>query len=342
MKARFARVVVYTPTILYIGTTLALITLQGRLPHPVATHFTHGRPDESSRLWSTVAENLLLSAAAWLVLGTLAWLRPDGSIGRRAAAGLTLFVIVLLNTSMLLGVVAANLDARVWHDAASPAHTPAIALGTALVAFTFGALAVSPLRRSADDSPDMPSDPVGGGRRNGRTIWIGRSRNPAFYWKTLAATALMSGMVLAGMIWMIVPTVLSLTTLHLWSGITAVFDGTTLIVRGRLPLFPMRRIRLRHIETAEMIEVDPRNWGWGWRLRSLRRHAVVVREGEGLLVALRGGGEFIVTVDDAAVGAEEIRRALRDEPPATNHASSERSTAWLQRWRALQLWVIRS
>lgn len=316
MRSRFLWVVILLPAFCHLGTVVIPLGLQHRLPDPIATHFSEGTPDEAGELWTVVKENLALSTTVWALLGLLAWLRPHGSIGRRAAAGLTLGMVVLLDASVMLGPVAGNLDAEVWRAASSPSYMPVIVVGGGALAVVLGVLAVSPLRRRQDDQDDLPAGPVTGPSLTGRTVWIGRSSCPPLFWKTLAATLLMGGVAVIGTRWLAVPAVLSLVTLHLWTGITAVFDGRRLTVRGRLPFLSIRRIGLDRIETAEAIEVDPHEWGWGWRLRSVRRHAVVIRKGEGLLVALRGGGEFVVTVDDAAAGAEEIRRALRERGPA--------------------------
>ncbi|MFI9841259.1 hypothetical protein ACIHFD_29790 [Nonomuraea sp. NPDC051941] len=307
------RIVILIPALSHLAAIAVPFALQHRLPDPVAVHFVDGRPDASAPLWATIMEDLALGSLGWLILGLVAWLRPIGSIGRRSGAGGALGVVVLLDMAVIMGTVASNLDAEIWQEAYSPSYASTVVIGSAVVAMLFGALAVSPLVRSADDGDVLPEDPVTGPPRTGQTVWLGSARNPAFYRKTLAATCIMVVLAVVGTWWMAVPALLSLLTLHLWSGVIAVFNGRTLAVRGRLPFMPNRRISLSRIETAEVVQVNPREWGWGWRLRSLRKHSVVIRKGEGLLVALRDGGEFVVTVDDAALGAEEIRRALRAE-----------------------------
>ncbi|TKK87194.1 hypothetical protein FDA94_18950 [Herbidospora galbida] len=315
--------VLLLPALIHLAAAILPLTLQDRLPDPVAVHFTEGRPDQAASLWSSVVEDLILSSVVWAVFGLVAFLRPDGSIGRRAAAGVALGLIVLLNTGALIGPILSNLDAPTWQEARSPGYAPALVMAMGAAGAVFGALAVSPLRRRRDDEEALPDDPVAGPPRRGRSIWIGTAENRPLFRNTLAAACLLLGVTVVGSEWAVIPALISLAGLHLWSGVTAVFDGRTLTVRGRLPLPSLRRVDLADIETAEAIEVDPSQWGWGWRLRNLRTHAVLIRKGEALLVALRDGGEFTVTVDHAALGAEEIRRALRSaaESPKPDDAA---------------------
>ncbi|GAA0822938.1 hypothetical protein ACFQVD_33965 [Streptosporangium amethystogenes subsp. fukuiense] len=311
-------IVVLTPLSVFVLTLAVPFLLSERLPDPVAAHFTDGHPDESAPLQPLIRDILILGASVWAILALLAYLRPAGSLGRRAAAGSAAALPTALGLAVLLGTVGANLDAPTWREATTSPTAEVITIAGGALVFVFGAIAVHPSRRGPREAADLPTDPVVGRARSrrGRTLWIGQSRNPDLVWKTFTATCIMVALTIAGTRWMAVPALLSLATLHLWGGIVASFDGTTLSVRGRIPFGLLRRIPLSRIETAERIEIDPQEWGWGWRLRSIRRHAIVIRKGEGLLVALRGGGEFIVTVDDAAGGAEEIRRALRGQPPS--------------------------
>ncbi|NRQ31654.1 hypothetical protein HII36_07335 [Nonomuraea sp. NN258] len=292
------------------------LALRHRLPERVATHFTDGEPDNSEPLWAAVADALLMGTMAWTLLGLLAWLRPDGSVGRRSAAGLALGVVVLMDLSAVTGLVIANLDAEVWHEASSPAFTPVLVLGGAAVAAVLGGVFVSPWRRATDDPAEPPDDLDPGRPASGRTVWIGRARNTTYIWRTWIAACVMMIMFLAGMTWIIIPALLSLGAVLVRGDITAVFDGRTLKVRSALPFVWLRRINLAAVETAEAVQVNPPGLNrWG-----LRRHLIAVRPGEALLVGLRDGSEFVVTVDDAAAGAAEIRQALRREAGSSPRA----------------------
>ena len=59
------------------------------------------------------------------------------------------------------------------------------------------------------------------------------------------------------------------------------------------------------IESVKMVQVEPlaEFGGWGWRWTPEGGLGVVARAGEGILVVLRDGRRFTVTVDDAETGA---------------------------------------
>ncbi|MBA0052597.1 hypothetical protein E0L36_17400 [Streptomyces sp. AJS327] len=91
--------------------------------------------------------------------------------------------------------------------------------------------------------------------------------------------------------------------------VSVLVDGESLLVRcGHLGL-PRRSIPLREVVDVEMTPVvTPRHWGgWGYRWRPGMGTAIVVRQGEGIVVRLADGKVFTVTVDDAASAVRAIR-----------------------------------
>ncbi|GGO00745.1 hypothetical protein GCM10010116_01160 [Microbispora rosea subsp. aerata] len=309
---------VYLPGGVYLAVVLAIWILRDRLPDPAASHFTSGVPDASRALWELVLISLGPPALTWLFLAFLVRLRVPGSIGRRVGAGVIVGQAFLYGTAALLGIVFANLDAPTWREAHSEAHYPAVAAAMGLAGVVIGAALVDPWRAAEPpalplpepyDETDGDGGETGGSAR--RRMWVGHARNRFLLWYSAAGLALFV-FVLPWTLWTLAGAVYTLFTLYLASGATATFDGCTLRVYGFPAVFPLRRIRLARVENAEAVELDPLAWGgWGWRALSLRRHAFVIRGGEALHIALRGGGEFLVTVSDAARGAALIRRSLR-------------------------------
>ncbi|WP_432924939.1 hypothetical protein ACQPZZ_31125 [Microbispora sp. CA-135349] len=307
---------VYLPGGVYLAVLLAVWLLRDRLPDPAASHFTSGTPDASRSLWELVLISLGPPVLTWLFLAVIVRMRVPGSIGRRVGAGVIVGEAFLYGTATVLGIVYANLDAPTWQEAHSEAHHPLIAALAGLAGVAIGAAMVDPWRAAEPPALPMPElrDDPDGDETDGtvrRRLWIGHARNRFLLWYSAAGLA-MFVFVLPWTLWSLAGAAYTLFTLHLAGGATAAFDGRTLRVYGFPAMFPLRRIRLARVETAEAVELDPLAWGgWGWRALSLRRHAFVIRGGEALHVALLGGGEFLVTVSDAAAGAALIRRSLR-------------------------------
>lgn len=94
--------------------------------------------------------------------------------------------------------------------------------------------------------------------------------------------------------------------------ITITVDDTHLRTAFAWPGFIRVRIPLAEIERLEYVpDLRPvRYGGWGYRgsLRVLRKAAVVLRRGPGVIFALTGDRRYIVTVDDA----ESLARTVHD------------------------------
>jgi hypothetical protein len=76
--------------------------------------------------------------------------------------------------------------------------------------------------------------------------------------------------------------------------------GLTVLLGGFLPV---KRIPVERIANAVADHIEPAKWGgWGYRLVP-DGSAVVIREGDGIIVTLNTGRRFAVTVEDAVTGA---------------------------------------
>jgi hypothetical protein len=74
----------------------------------------------------------------------------------------------------------------------------------------------------------------------------------------------------------------------------------------RAPLgWPRIVIPNEQIEKVQVVDIDPSAdfGGWGWRWAPGRRTGIILRRGQGIEITRHDGRRFVVTVNDAAVGA---------------------------------------
>ena len=157
----------------------------------------------------------------------------------------------------------------------------------------------------------------------GRAAWTGRAH--LAWWLPLVLIAIgvilvISARSLVGAI----PAALLLLVYLAFGWITVTVDVRGLQIRyGVLPR-PVTSVPLDDIRRAERIDLAPLQWGgWGYRgsRKAFGRAAVVLRGGDAIKLQLTDGGEFAVTVDDAATGAALLTDLLAQEgvsgsPPA--------------------------
>ncbi|GAA3178023.1 MULTISPECIES: DUF1648 domain-containing protein [Streptomyces] len=88
-------------------------------------------------------------------------------------------------------------------------------------------------------------------------------------------------------------------------------DRRGLALAPALLPYAFRRIPLDRVTEATCRNVDPFAdfGGWGYRVRA-HRSGLVLRSGEGIVLQLRSGREFVVTVDDAATAAALLNALL--------------------------------
>ena len=156
-----------------------------------------------------------------------------------------------------------------------------------------------------------------------RAAWTGRAH--LAWWLPLVLIAI--GVILAVSARSLVgaiPAALLLLVYLAFGWIKVTVDVRGLQIRyGVLPR-PVTSVPLDDIRRAERIDLAPLQWGgWGYRgsRKAFGRAAVVLRGGDAIKLQLTDGGEFAVTVDDAATGAALLADLLAQEgvsgsPPA--------------------------
>jgi hypothetical protein len=278
------------------------------LPDPIATHWSGSDvPDGFGRLmpnaWGVLAGIGLPTSALMAAIG---WFAGRTATIRRLAAGLTVgtavFVAVTFDGSLVpqRGLADAG---QVAADAAD--RYLVLALVAALIA---GCAAIPfirsdpPLPATAPVDPDAPQVTLKDGER---AVWVGRARVTRGYFVLVGAMAVLflGLLVLVPMWFMVLLAAVTEGLLLAFAWITVRVDQAGLHVRGAFG-WPRSDVPADEVLAAHVESVDPLAdfGGWGWRL-GRDRHGVVVRRGDAIVVTRTGDRTFVVTVDDADVGA---------------------------------------
>ncbi|GFE03892.1 hypothetical protein Scani_01600 [Streptomyces caniferus] len=274
----------------------------GRLPDPLAGHFDGGRANGFSSAPGFLAGCL----AVLLVLGV-----GSGLLVRLRGHAPEVPWLIAASWATAAGIgysicrtLLANVDVADAAAVREPQWQTAVGLGVALLAGALGRLlagaAPLPPRRAAAATPrlDLPDGTTAG--------WSRTISSPPLV--VLGVALLGAGLVLGVLAgW--------LSAAGLLFGGAACLPLASVRVtvdRHGLSLSPAMlpcRVRLRRIPLERIAEAGSRRvacfaefGGWGYRLRA-GGSGLVLRSGEGIVVRLTNGKEFVVTVDDAATAA---------------------------------------
>lgn len=299
---------VVIPAAVLLTMTVPGVVLAGRLPDPVAAHWTAGVPDGNVSWRTGLAVVTVVWAASWVGIAGL----PAQTVIR---AGFLLPMVLFVGGVLAATVLAAvllNLDAPSW-DRAS--HAGRLAAYSPLAAGSVLALLGVLLQRTASTSLE-PAPPRHAGkapvlrlRRGERVMWVGRVRQGPMWVAAPLAGLLVLGVAgsdrfawaLAGSC-LLVGLLLQLTV---WVGPAGVRVG--LGPWG----WPARKIKLDRVLAASAVDVDPAYFGGlGYRLGRSQTTAIVLRRGEALRVETVSGKVLLVTVDGAAEAAAVLNGLL--------------------------------
>ena len=307
MKRRFE--VLILPALLLAAIALP-IPHADNLPDPIATHWgLDARPDGSldpTVFWLTVT-------GVWVALWALLVVRS------RKGGALPEAVPILAAGGFIAGLmittVAADDGAASWRDAGEVGIVEVlIAVGAGLL---FGGLALLLERGHELAEPAGTPGPATIGLGAGEhAVWVGHASSPGM---ALAGSLGALGLAAGGLFvegsagWILVGSAFVVAIAITWVSIVRV----TASERGLRIAFgpfgwPSKHMPLERIERAEATEIEPLRWGgWGYRWAGPGRSAVVIRRGPGLVLDLRGGGRFAVTVDEPGPAAgllNDLRR----------------------------------
>ncbi|MEU9111570.1 DUF1648 domain-containing protein [Streptomyces sp. NPDC048483] len=276
--------------------------VSGRLPEPLATHFGPGGQADG---YTSAHGFLTVVLVALLVLGS--------GLGvlvhlRRTASGTRWAISAGWGSAALLGCPAcltllANAGVTDAADVRLPAWQVVVTLAAPVLCGGLGRLLAGP-----DEQPALrgPSGPV---RRlalaRGETA--GWSRTVSSPLMALVAVALLCASLVTGFTadWFVGVGLLGgALAVGALASVRVTVDRRGLALASTLVPYPFRRIPLDRVVEAVSRKIVPFADFGGWGYRTCPgRSGLVVRSGDGLVLRLAGGREFVVTVDDAATAA---------------------------------------
>lgn len=326
----FVIVAILVPVIVTLAGAAVVIAWLPQLPDPIATHWSGTEPDGFEPKIFMVFMTLGMGFSMTALFSGIVWFemrnRPEtwGSMQRFLGA-LTPAVVVGM-TVMFVGSVEMQRGLTDARDAGSVDSMLAIGGATALVVGLL-AWAVQPKVEFA--KPEEPADAESLALApNERAVWIGEARMGRGVFVSLGLLLL----ILIGMTVTMLAVgdeawwILLLTVVVVLIGIAATtayrvrIDATGIRVRAFFgwPRFHYGPDRIR---AAAVGDIAPMAQYGGWGLRLIPGSTgVITRGGEAIVVTLTNDRTFVVTVDDAAVGAALLQAVVAGQGNAASGA----------------------
>jgi hypothetical protein len=282
------------------------------LPDRLASHFDmSGTPDGSM----TVTSFLLVTGAllaVGLVLCVSTAIRRPAEASLASTAGFLGGFLGTLGAAILASTAVTQRGLDDWHEAGDAGWTLLFTLVSATAGGTLAAWLTTQIN-DPDTPAAAPVAPVMDLADGESAVWLASLRSVPLLLLGIA-TSIIGLILISTTNWVVGAAIIlasipltALATLH----VRADRSGLR-ITYGWLP-WPSTHVALADIETAQVIDVRPREWGgWGYRgsLKLMRKAAVVHRAGPGIRLDLDNGKVFVVTIDDADTGVA-LLNALR-------------------------------
>ena len=300
---------------------LPLLVWRDRLPDPMASHWgISGGPNGSTGYGAMLTITLGAVVLATMAVGWVVFNRQRRDPSVYPNVVFLALILAGITCGASATIVAVNLDVADWHQTGPLSGwlvAGAVVGSVALAAAATRALPAPPAPPAATDIPHPAARPLAPGER---AVWVSSLTNQ---WLLVPS----AGLCVLGLVWVVVGP-------GRWVGLTFVPLGlvTSVLATVRVtvdrrglqvaygPLhWPRTRIGTNRIESADVIDVHPTQWGgWGYRgsIKLMKRAAVVLRRGPGLHLRLRDGSEFAVTVNHPEPGADLLNRILVAPGPA--------------------------
>jgi hypothetical protein len=308
-------VALVVPVVVTVVAVALQLTWMGQLPDPVAIHWgTSGTPNGFAAAWvvpvMTAAMGLLLPA--FMAVFAIPALRrgAQGAVFRFLAA----FAVGMATMSAVISTWSVAVQRDLSDAASAPGIMPAMlaGFGAGVVAGLLGWLAQPVQHHVVPGATTAAPLPVAAGER---VMWTRTASSAA--WLTvllLAVTAINA--TLAVVFWFTAPTTavpLALTAVVVLVALAATAsytvrvdqDGLTVTAALGVPRF---RVPLDDVESAGTGDTVGFGEFGGYGIRTASHGTgVVLRNGEALRVTRKNGRQFVVTVDDAAIGASVLQ-----------------------------------
>ncbi|MGN6330206.1 MAG: hypothetical protein ACTHOD_00955 [Motilibacteraceae bacterium] len=280
------------------------------IPARMASHWSgspNGAPDGFS---STGA------SAAWIggscLLAFLIAV-PTALAGRARASSRPAARAVVTALASFAGVLAGSwiavATANLAVDDTAQAHLGARVLW--ILTLLWGVIPLVLLRRLPAGEPAIPhrADPVPP-LPDQRTDWEEVLSSPLMTSVLAVTLAVLVVLAVVAGPWLLVGAVPLALALAVFAQIRVRVDERGLRLVSGLLRLPIKRIPLEQITRAASEQIDPLHWGgWGYRMLP-GRSALVLRTGPGLVLDLRDGRRFAVTLDDPDTPARVISGLL--------------------------------
>jgi len=259
-----------------------------------------------------------ITAATALVAGSFALIAGFAPIEQYSSRLTFLVTGILAGISVLGWTISAQLALS-----AAPGSSPVIgAWGLlAIIAPAYGLIpfftARKPSEGQSGERPELLAI-----SKDEATAWSRTMTVPAFAWLAVGMfgigtvslwVPLFSGtpnaMTVTAAVLLVIVVIMSASM----SRVRVTADRRGLRVSPRIAPFMVKSIRLSEIEDVRVEQLNPGSWG-GWGYRFLPgRSAVILRAGEGVVLDLKNGKEFALTVDDSS-GVASVLASLSATP----------------------------
>ncbi len=302
------------PMLLIVLAYVPFLLVQSELGDRVASHFdSSGTPDGSMSVTALLlVTSALITVGAGLCIGTAIRRPTTGSLA--ATAAFSGGFVGALGAAMLASTAVTQRGLDDWRDAGGVGWTLLFGIVGSTAVGALSAWLTMHINSRNVAAPSVVDVPILDLAPGESAVWLASLRSRLML--LLGVVAAAGGLALLALSSWIGGAALLCASIPLTalSTLNVRVDRTGLRIKyGWLPR-PTTHIEVADIETAQVIDVRPSEWGGlGYRgsLKLMRRAAVVHRAGPGIRLDLTNGNVFVVTIDDAETGVALLNALIQ-------------------------------